>query len=73
MQPPLGRKKREALEASLPLVPSTAAPAVPRVLSAAEKADAARWIEERRANFPTGANAAARAAEAAQCAAQSQS
>ena len=62
----MGRKKREALEASMPYPDTAAVPYVPKVLSAAEKAEAARWIQERRANFPTAANLAARAAEAAQ-------
>ena len=51
------------MEASQPLAPSASAPSSSVTLSAAEKAEAAKWIEERRANFPTAANVAARAAQ----------
>jgi hypothetical protein len=59
----MGRKKREAMEAAQPLEPASDAPCSANSLSKAEKAEAARWIEERRANFPTAANVAARAAQ----------
>lgn len=64
MQAP-GRKKQEAALLAEPLQPSQEAPSIANTLTKAERADALAWIEQRRSAYPSEANLAARAAEAA--------
>lgn len=63
-----GKKKQEAALLAEPLPPCVDAPCIANTLTKEERADALAWIEQRRASYPSEANLAARAADAAKCA-----
>lgn len=65
---PLGKKKQEAALLATPLPRMTQDAVVAPPASASEKLELDKWIQERKASYPSATNVAAKQAEAARLA-----
>jgi hypothetical protein len=64
---PLGKKKQDAALLATPLPRMTEDAVVAQPASDAEKVELSKWIQERKASYPSAANLTAKQADADRC------